>query len=170
MRVVPVNPRYDEVAGLRCVPTIADVEGPVDLAVLGVPNAVLEEQLTAAAAAGARSAVVYASGYEPMAADHPPLVERLARIARDAGMAVCGGNCMGFWNLDSGVRALGYQENDVPPRGPVTFVSHSGSAFSALLRNHRGIGFNLVVSAGQEYVTTMADYLHYALDQPTPRG
>ena len=67
------------------------------------------------------------------------------------------------------MRALGYQENDVPPRGPVTFVSHSGSAFSALLRNHRGIGFNLVVSAGQEFVTTMADYLDYALDQPTTR-
>ncbi|MFI5101588.1 MAG: acetate--CoA ligase family protein, partial [Actinomycetes bacterium] len=90
-------------------------------------------------------------------------------IARDAGMAVCGGNCMGFWNLDAGVRALGYQENEFPPRGPVTFLSHSGSAFSALLRNRRGIGFNLVVSAGQEYVTPLADYLDYALDQPTTR-
>jgi acyl-CoA synthetase (NDP forming) len=169
VRVVPVNPRYAEVAGLRCVPTIADVDGPVDLVMLGVPNTVLEAQLQAAAAAGARSAVVYASGYEPAQAGRAPLVERLAAIARDAGMAVCGGNCMGFWNLDAGVRALGYQENAVPPRGPVTFLSHSGSAFSTLLRNHRGIGFNLVVSAGQEYVTTLADYLHYALDQPTTR-
>ncbi len=169
VRVVPVNPRYAEVAGLRCVPTLADVDGPLDLVMLGVPNAALEEQLRAAARVGARSAVVYASGYEAPLPGRAPLVERLATVARDAGMAVCGGNCMGFWNLDAGVRALGYQENDVPPRGPVTFLSHSGSAFSALLRNHRGIGFNLVVSAGQEYVTTLADYLHYALDQPTTR-
>jgi acyl-CoA synthetase (NDP forming) len=167
MKVFPVNPRYDRVGGLPCVATIADVGEPVDLVLLGVPNAVLEEQLAAAATAGARSAVVYASGYEPPVAGRAPLVDRLAALARTAGMAVCGGNGMGFWNLDAGVRALGYQENDVPPRGPVTFVSHSGSAFSALLRNRRGIGFNLVVSAGQEYVTTMADYLHYALDQPT---
>jgi len=76
---------------------------------------------------------------------------------------------MGFWNLDHGVRALGFTENDVPPRGPVTFLSHSGSAFSAMLRNHRGIGFNLVVSAGQEFVTTIADYLDYAVDQPTTK-
>ncbi len=169
VRVVPVNPRYDEVAGLRCLPTLADVDGPVDLVMLGVPNPALEAQLHAAAEAGARSAVVYASGFEPPREGRAPLVERLAAIARDAGMAVCGGNCMGFWNLDAGVRALGYQENEVPPRGPVTFLSHSGSAFSALLRNRRGIGFNLVVSAGQEYVTTLADYLHYALDQPTTR-
>ncbi len=169
VRVVPVNPRYDEVAGLRCVPTVADVDGPVDTVLLGVPNAVLEEQLAAAAAAGARSAVVYASGYEETVPGTPSLLDRLTAIARDAGMAVCGGNCMGFWNLDSGVRALGYQESAVPPRGPVTFLSHSGSAFSALLRNHRGIGFNLVVSAGQEYVTTIADYLSYAVEQPTTR-
>src|SRR5690242_8298815 len=127
IRVVPVNPRYDEVAGLRCVPTVGDVGGPVDAVLLGVPNAVLEEQLAAAAAAGARSAVVYASGYEETVPGRPTLLDRLTTIARDAGMAVCGGNCMGFWNLDAGVRALGYQENAVPPRGPVTFLSHSGS-------------------------------------------
>ncbi len=167
VRVVPVNPRYREVSGLACVPTIADVDGPVDLVMLGVPSSALEEQLAAAAAAGARSAVVYASGYETPEPGVPSLVERLAAVARDSGMAVCGGNGMGFWNLDAGVRALGYQENDVPPRGPVTFLSHSGSAFSAMLRNQRGIGFNLVVSAGQEYVTTLADYMQYALDQPT---
>ncbi|MFI5100520.1 MAG: hypothetical protein ACHQE5_08405, partial [Actinomycetes bacterium] len=69
---------------------------------------------------------MYASGFEPPQEGRATLVERLAAIARDAGMAVCGGNCMGFWNLDAGVRALGYQENEFPPRGPVTFLSHSG--------------------------------------------
>ncbi len=172
IRVLPVNPRYDQVLGLRCVPTLADLDGPVDLVLLGVPNPLLEEQLTLAAETGARSAVVYASGHEPPDPADParaPLVDRLAAIAAKAGMAVCGGNCMGFWNLDHGVRALGYQERDLPPAGPVTFLSHSGSAFSALLRNRRGLGFNLVVSAGQEYVTSIADYLHYAVDQPTTR-
>ena len=169
MRVVPVNPRYEELLGRRCLPSLAALDGPVDLVLLGVPNSALEEQLTLAAEAGIRSAVVYASGYEPPVEGRPPLVDRLTAIARGAGMAVCGGNGMGFWNLDHGVRALGFQENDVPPLGPVTFLSHSGSAFSALLRNNRGIGFNLVVSAGQEFVTSLADYLDYAVDQPTTR-
>jgi acyl-CoA synthetase (NDP forming) len=169
IQVFPVNPRYDELAGRPCLPSLADLPGPVDLVLLGVPNASLEAQLALAAEAGARAAVIYASGYEPTTPGTAPLVDRLAAIARTAGMAVCGGNCMGFWNLDQGVRALGFQENDVPPRGPVTFLSHSGSAFSALLRNNRGIGFNLVVSAGQEFVTSLADYLDYAVDQPTTR-
>ena len=169
IEVFPVNPRYDELSGRRCLPSLTDLPGPVDLVLLGVPNASLERQLTLAAEAGARAAVIYASGYEPSTPGMAPLVDRLAAIARTAGMAVCGGNCMGFWNLDHGVRALGFQENDVPPRGPVTFLSHSGSAFSALLRNNRAIGFNLAVSAGQEFVTSLADYLDYAVDQPTTR-
>jgi len=172
IEVIPVNPRYTELAGRVCVPSLADLAGrerPVDLVLLGVPNTALEEQLTLAAQIGARGAVVYASGYEPAAAGRAPLTDRLTAIAAKADMAVCGGNCMGFWNLDHGVRALGFTENDTPPRGPVTFLSHSGSAFSALLRNNRGIGFNLVVSAGQEFVTTLADYLDYAVDQPTTR-
>ena len=100
------------------------------------------------------------------ACDRPPLRERLTAIARGAGMALCGGGCMGFVNLVYGLRAIGYLEPDPLPRGPVAFVSHSGSAFSALLRSHRGLGFTLAVSAGQELVTSAAAYLDYALDLP----
>ena len=78
-------------------------------------------------------------------------------------MAVCGGNCMGFANLERRVRALGFYEPKDAPVGGVTFLSHSGSAFSAMIHNDRALGLNLAVSAGQEFVTTVADYLRYAL-------
>ncbi len=116
-----------------------------------------------------RSAAIYASGFGSSNDGLVPLTQRLSSIVREAGMAVCGGNGMGFWNLDHGVRALGFSEAATPPLGPVTFLSASGSAFSALLRNTRQIGFNLVVSTGQEFVTTLGDYLHYSLDQPTTK-
>jgi acyl-CoA synthetase (NDP forming) len=78
-------------------------------------------------------------------------------------MAVCGGNCMGFLNIERGLRACGYpMPEDLRP-GPITFISHSGSAFAAMLHNDRMLRFNLVVSSGQEFVTTTADYIDYAL-------
>jgi acyl-CoA synthetase (NDP forming) len=161
-RVHPVNPKYDEILGLPCAASLADV-GPVDLAILAVSNALLEEQLRLAASTGAGSAVIFASGHEAPADGVPPLTDRLASIAREAGMAVCGGNGMGFANFEKHVRALGFFEpKDVKPGG-ITFVSHSGSAFSALVHNRRNLGLNLAVSAGQELVTTVADYLAYAL-------
>lgn len=165
----PVNPNYDEVLGHRCLASLADVGVPVDLAVLGVSNTLLEEQLAAAAAAGARSAVVFASGHEEPREGVAPLTERLAAIAREAGMALCGGNGMGFINVERRLRACGfYEPKDLIP-GSIAFISHSGSAFSALLHNDRNLRMNVVISAGQEFVTTAADYLHYVLDLKSTR-
>jgi len=162
-RIYPVNPKYDEVLGHRAFGSVTEIGEPVDLVILAVSNALLEEQLTAAASAGAGSAVIFASGYEEPREGVPPLTERLAGIARDAGMAVCGGNCMGFANLEKRVRALGFYEPKDAPVGGIAFLSHSGSAFSAMIHNDRNLGLNLAVSAGQEFVTTVADYLRYGL-------
>ena len=162
-RIVPVNPKYDEILGLPCASSLAEIGEPVDLAILAVSNTLLEEQLRLAADAGAGSAVIFASGYEDPRDGVPPLTERLATVARGAGMAVCGGNCMGFANLERRVRALGFYEPKDAAVGGVTFLSHSGSAFSAMIHNDRELGLNLAVSAGQEFVTTVADYLRYAL-------
>jgi acyl-CoA synthetase (NDP forming) len=162
-RIFPVNPKYDEIMGMPAFASLAEIGEPVDLVILAVANARLEEQLRVAVDIGAGGAVIFASGYEEPREGVPPLTERLSSIAREAGMAMCGGNCMGFANLDKRVRALGfYEPEDVKPGG-IAFLSHTGSAFSALLHNDRGLGLNLAVSAGQELVTTVADYMAYAL-------
>jgi acetate---CoA ligase (ADP-forming) len=168
--IYPLNPGHDQVMDHRCYPSFEALPEAVDLALLGVRNARLEETLLAAAAAGTRSAVIFASCWEPRRPDRPPLHDRLAAIARGAGMAVCGGNCMGFLNLESGLRACGFFEPESLEPGPITFISHSGSAFSAMLHNHRGLRFNLAVSSGTEMVTTAADYLHYALERPATKA
>ncbi|MCI0633162.1 MAG: acetate--CoA ligase family protein [Actinobacteria bacterium] len=168
--IYPVNPKYDEILGLRAFTSLAEIGQPIDLVILAVSNALLEEQLRLAAEAGAASAVIFASGYEEPREDAPPLTERLATIAREAGMAVCGGNCMGFANLERRVRALGFYEPKDAPVGGITFLSHSGSAFSAMIHNDRLLGLNLAVSAGQELVTTVADYLPYALGLESTRA
>jgi acyl-CoA synthetase (NDP forming) len=166
--IYPVNPGYDEVAGLRCYPSITEVPEQVDLAILGVANQRVEQALADAAGSGAGSAVTFSSLYEEPS-DGPDLRERLRAIAVEHGMAMCGGNGMGFMNQISNVRATGFLTPEVIRRGPVTFLSHSGSAFSALAFSDRGLGFNLLVSSGQEVVSTMADYMAYALDQDETR-
>jgi acyl-CoA synthetase (NDP forming) len=162
--VQPVNPRYREVQGLRCAPSLADLPHPAELALLAVGPGRVEAQLQAAADAGTRAAVVYTS--LPGAG----LEDRLQAVAADAGMAVCGANCMGFVNLERSLRACAYaQPRDLRP-GPVTFISHSGSAFSALLHSRRAVRYNLVVSAGTELSVSMDGYLDYALGLPSTRA
>jgi acyl-CoA synthetase (NDP forming) len=166
--VYPVNPGYEEVDGYRCYPSIGDVPEPVDMTILGVANVRVEQALGDAAAAGAGSAVTFSSLNDDEGIE-PGLRDRLHEIAVAHGMAMCGGNGMGFMNLESKTRATGFLTPEHLRHGPVTFVSHSGSAFSALAFNDRGIGFNLLVSSGQEVVTTMADYMEYSLSLASTR-
>src|ERR1022692_520131 len=188
-----VNPRYPQIGGRRCYPSLADLPGPVDLVLLGVPDLALEGQLALAASRGDRSAVIFGNAHEtpttaltsaetplgtttppdPLVADAPPdagstsgLRQRLTLLAESAGMELCGAGCMGFANVGYGLRAMGYVEPDPLPAGPVALVTHSGSVFSALLRTRRAFGFTLAVSSGQELVTTAGSYLSYALEQP----
>jgi acetate---CoA ligase (ADP-forming) len=173
-RIYPVNPRYAELDGRQCYPSLTDLPEAPELALLAVPDAALEQQLSLAAEIGSAGAVIFGNAHE----DQPPdlvlgsempatgLRERLAAIARSAGMALCGAGCMGFVNVTYGLRAIGYTEPDPLPAGPVALVTHSGSVFSALLRARRGFGFTLAVSSGQELVTAAPAYLEYALSQP----
>ncbi len=84
-------------------------------------------------------------------------------------MALCGAGCMGFVNVGYGLRAIGYQEPDQLPAGPVALVTQSGSVFSAMLRTRRALGYTVAVSSGQELVTTAAQYAAYALTLPETR-
>ncbi len=167
--IYPVNPRYAAIGGRACYPSLADLPEQVDLALLGVPDAALEEQLTLAARTGCRSAVIFGNAHEGPAQTSEsrlPLRQRLAAIATSAGMELCGAGCMGFANVHYGLRAMGYVEPDPLPAGPVALVTHSGSVFSTMLRSRRAFGFTLAVSSGQELVTAAASYLSYALGLP----
>ncbi|MBM3584519.1 MAG: acetate--CoA ligase family protein [Alphaproteobacteria bacterium] len=164
----PINPKYESIEGLPCLPSLAALPGPVDHVVLAVANARLEASLDEAIAAGAHSATIFASGYLENDVE-PALLARLAAKARAARLPVCGGNCMGFYNLDQGTRICGFYTERDPVPGGIAFITHSGSVFSAMAHNDRRLGYNLVVSSGQEITTTAADYLDYALDQPSTR-
>jgi acyl-CoA synthetase (NDP forming) len=164
--IYPVNPGYDEVLGHPCFGSLREVPERVDLAILGVANRRIEQAMSDAAEAGASSVVTFSSLFEeePPEAGMPPLAERVAAIAREHGMALLGGSGMGFVNLGTRLYATGFPTPDDLEPGGVTFLSHSGSVFSAFLYNDRQIRFNLIVSSGQEIVTTMDEYLSFALD------
>jgi acetate---CoA ligase (ADP-forming) len=168
-RVYPVNPRYEEVAALRCYSAVNDLPEVVDCAILAVADDKLEAALEAVAAAGVRSAVIFGAAVEQSAVGRPPLTDRLAAIARNAHMAICGGNCMGFLNFIDGIMVGGWPYKYPPPRGHVGLVSHSGSSYSAFALNARQLGMTHMISSGQELVTTCSDYLGFLLTQQETR-
>ena len=167
--VYPVNPGYEEIGGHRCYPDLAALPEIPDCAAFAVSDDRIEMALAAAAAAGVRGAVLFGRGYEPAQPDRPSKVERLSAIARAAGMAVCGNNCMGFFNFVDGLQMSGNPPPLGDAAGSIGLVSHSGSTWSGLVGNQRQLFFNYAVSAGQEIATTLADYIDYFLAQPDTR-
>ena len=166
--IFPVNPGHEVLHGLQCHSSVAEIGQPVDLAVLAVGNDKLESETENAIGAGARSLAIFASCHRD-ASDGTPLGDRIATLADDAGIPICGGNGMGFLNLEEGLRVCGFYQPVALPRGGITFLSHSGSLFSAMLHSRRGLGFNLVVSTGLELNTTMGDYMMWSLGLESTR-
>ena len=167
-RIYPINPNYDSIEGLRCYPSLDALPETVDHAVLSVANHRLEAALDDAIRHGAKAATIFASGVL-VPDDDPPLARRIGEKARAADMALCGGNCMGFYNLTAGLRVAGFPSAADMKPGGIAFIAQSGSAFGALAHNDRRLKFNLVVSSGGEWATTAADYLDWALAQDSTR-
>src|SRR5947209_15702541 len=61
-RILPINPSYQEIEGLRCYASIGTVGQPVDLALVAIPAASVAAALQDCAAAGVRNALIISSG------------------------------------------------------------------------------------------------------------
>lgn len=168
-RVHAVNPRYERIGEVPCFPSLAALPGPVEHVVLGLGNAQLEAGLIAAAEHGARAATIFAS-CDLTGEPGDPLAGRLTAIAREAGIALCGGNGMGFFNPTIGLRVSGFAASLPLRPGGVAFITQSGSAFSALAYNDARLKYSLAVSSGREMNVEAADYMDWALAQPQTRA
>ena len=162
-----VNPGYPAIGNDRCYKNLAALPVSPDLVVMVVGSKRTESSVQEAIDVDAGGIVIFANNY--LEGDtEPALLNRLKVMTRERGIPVCGGNCMGFYNYDSSTLV----SFDFPPQRPaghITLVAHSGSVMTYIANTDPRLMFNLVVSPGQEISGTVADYMHYALEQPSTR-
>lgn len=161
--IYPVNPKYRQAQGFRCYPDLASVPGPCDLAIIAVNAAAVPQVMRECGKAGIPFAIVFSAGFREVGEAGAALEEELKLAAREAGVRFIGPNCIGTMNLIDRVYC-GFGPAFTNPNlaaGPVAFVSQSGGfAFSVVaLADFEGIGFNYVVSAGNEVDITTPDLI-----------
>ncbi|MGQ0749782.1 MAG: acetate--CoA ligase family protein [Betaproteobacteria bacterium] len=161
--IYPVNPKYQELRGLRCYPDVAALPPPCDLAIVAVNAAAVPAVLRECGRAGIPYAIIFSAGFREIGASGAALEQELKSAARQAGVRVVGPNCIGLMNLNERVYCgfgAGFANPDLKA-GPVALVSQSGGfAFSVVgLADAEGIGFNYVVSAGNEADLTTLDFI-----------
>ena len=167
--IYPVNPKYNEVQGVKCYASLANLPAAPDLVIFAVSDRWVEDVLDQAIEAGAKAAVIMSTLYLDDDVT-PPLGERVQKKAREAGLVVCGANGMGFYNVRDNVWACGFDSSDHEGPGNVALISHSGAGMSGLIDSDERLRINLAVSTGNELDATMDEYLDFVLDLPETRA
>ena len=143
-----VNRRGGEVHGHPCVTSIDEVDGPVDLAVIAVPEAGFEEAVDAALAKGATAIVAITAGLGEAGAQGRAREQALIARVRAAGASLIGPNCLGV--VDNTVDT--YLSSNAFVRGDVALLSQSGNLAIEVdrLLSARGLGISRFVSLGNQ--------------------
>ncbi|WP_334143772.1 bifunctional acetate--CoA ligase family protein/GNAT family N-acetyltransferase [Rhabdothermincola sp.] len=162
----PVNPSSPHVASVPTYPSVLDIPGEVDLAVIAVPAASVPAVVDQCVAKGVKGLVVISAGFSETGAEGAALERDVVTRARRGGMRLIGPNCLGIANTAVGLNATFAPR--VPPRGRVGFQSQSGALGIALLEwtDRLGIGLSSFVSVGNKADVSSNDLLQYWEDDP----
>ncbi len=175
VRVYPVNPRYDELLGMRCYPSVADLPEAPDTVGIIVPYHRVIPVILESAERGAGSAIVISAGFSERGdEDRRALQVELGKVARETGVRISGPNCLGLANIRDDIWACSSSrlEGVEMSGGSVGLVCQSGaSAFGPFLSRAvgRGIGYSYIVSTGNEADLEAADFVRYMLDDDSTR-
>jgi len=168
--IYPVNPKYAEVKGLTCYPDVAAVPQPCDVALIALSAPHVTSVIEECGKAGIPYALVLAGGFSEVGAEGATLQAQLAAAANRAGVRVVGPNCLGLMNLknDTRIGFGGTMQLKMLKPGPLAMVTQSGGfGFGVVaMACQFGLGFNYVVSTGNEADLTALDWMADLIERP----
>ena len=164
--VYPINPKADEILGLKAYPSVRDVPGAVDLAVIVIPYHLVSQALRECGEKGVPAVVIITAGFRE--AGHEGLMREreIVEIARQYKMRVIGPNCLGV--IDTYTPLNASFAAGTPPKGPINFTSQSGALGTAVLdwALSGRMGFSKFVSLGNKADVSEIDLLQAWADDP----
>lgn len=157
--IYPINPKAEEILGLRCYASIGEVPGPVDLAVIVVPARFVPAVVDDCGRKGVRGLIIISAGFKEVGRDGAELERQVVEIARRHSMRIIGPNCLGLINTHARLNAS--FAAGAPAEGNVAFISQSGAFGTAILdwALHERRGFSKFVSVGNKADVDESDLL-----------
>jgi len=167
--IYPVNPKYEEVAGIKCYPSLETLPAAPDNVAIIVRRELVKKTVEDAIAAGARSATIIAAGFAET--DQPEWKQVEAEI-RDLSVKhnfpIMGPNCLGNISTHANVGALTAPIRGGLHKGNIAIVMQSGGLLQGLVMPfyQRGIGLSYAVSSGNNMSLDLSDFIDHFLDDP----
>ena len=157
--IYPINPNAEEILGLKAYPSVLDVPGEIDLAVISVPARLVIQVAEECGRKGVKALVVIAAGFKETGHEGAMLEQRLVEVGERYGMKIQGPNCLGVIDTSTPLN-LSFAAG-MPKTGGIGFISQSGALGTAVLDwvIQEGIGFHSFVSLGNKADLDEADFI-----------
>jgi len=153
----PVNPTYAEIAGKPCFKSLADLPSAPDASFIAVPRELTVDVVRQLAAMGAGGAVCYAAGFAEVGGQGIALQKALIEAAGD--LAAVGPNCYGLLNYVDGVAMFASGFGGGRTQRGIAIIAQSGNLALNLTQNDRSVPLAYVITAGNQAVLKLADYI-----------
>lgn len=157
--IYPINPKAQEILGLRCYPSVLAIPDSIDLAVIVIPNRLVASVLDECGRQGVKGVIVISAGFREAGGDGIKMEKELVFIAQKYGMRMVGPNCLGI--IDTVCDLNASFAAGMPDKGGIAFMSQSGALCSSILDWARaeGVGFSRFVSLGNKADVNEIDML-----------
>ena len=173
-QVYPVNPNRDTIGGIKTYPSILDIPGAVDLALITLPRSAVLNAIEECGRKGVGAAVIITAGFAESGKEGAELEARVLATARQYGMRVIGPNCTGMYtgevNLPLGTSAAFATQRY--QKGSIGLITQSGALGTALLprAKERGVGMSFWFSTGNEMDLNLGELLAAGAGSPVTRA
>ena len=161
-KLYPVNPKADEINGLKAYPSVLKIPDPVDFAVIAIPAPFVLNAVKECVKKGIKGAQILSSGFKEAGPEGEALEKEIVRVAREGNLKLIGPNCFGLHCPEAGVTLMpGGDFSKVP--GSVGLISQSGGGACDLVYSAqgRGLGFSVVMSYGNACDIDAVEMMRY---------
>ena len=167
-RLVPVHPSGGTIGGLTAYPSVGAISGDIDLAVIVVPAAAVNQVVDECLTKGVKALVVISAGFGEVGEPGMVLQSALVDRIRAAGVRLIGPNCMGIISTDPAVRMNATFSPVYPPEGRLAFSTQSGALGLAIIDyvTRLNIGISSFASIGNKADVSGNDLLQYWAEDP----
>jgi len=165
-KVYPVNPKREEILGIKCYPSVKDLPEKIDLAIIVIPAKGVPSVIKDCAEAGVKGLIVITAGFREIGGEGIKLEQEIVELVKKYGIRMVGPNCLGVINTINKMNATFASE--LPPCGRVSFFSQSGALGVALIdwAIENNFGFGKFVSLGNKADLNETDFLEYFGEDP----
>ncbi len=169
-KIYPINPKYDEIIGLKAYPSISSLPEAPDLVVITVKAELVPDIAEEAGKKGVKGIIVVAGGFAEAGEEGKILEDKLVSIVKKYRMRLIGPNCIGVYDASTGVDTFFISHDRLrrPPKGKIAVISQSGAFLTTFMdfiaTEHVGIG--KAVNFGNKADVDEVDLIAYLSKQP----